>query len=136
VAGGLLLCGLAWALIPLLRPAEVGWYGAGGCSLLVGMLLLAVPVARRARARGARKAGIGLVISPVGLAMEQGALKGHLTWQEIQGATLRSQAKFSLTGVDAMPAIVLAVEGATIQITDSYDRTLGEIYGRLQKYWR
>lgn len=79
--------GLAWIAVPFVRPSGPVWYFAGTVVILVGVALLVAEGAQRAKrtaapARSARPAG--LVISPVGLAMEQDALTGHLTWQEIR----------------------------------------------------
>jgi hypothetical protein len=77
-----------------------------------------------------------MVITPLGLALQQGALSGHHTWQEIRKVSLRQKPTGFTAGHEPAPAIALGVEGATISITDSYDRPLGEIHDRIAKYWR
>jgi hypothetical protein len=136
---GCLFAGLAWIAVPLFRASEAAWYVAGTLALFLGSLLLVVAAAHRAKRAAAQPrvvGGVGLVISPVGLAMEQGTLKGLLTWQEIRKvSTQPAGAAFTATR-DRTPGISLEVEGATIRITDSYDRPLQEIHDHIVQYWR
>ena len=82
----------------------------------------------------ARRAA-AIVISPLGLAMEQGPLNGHLTWQQIRKVSAQVPNK-GITVTRVAPGIAVEVEGATFVITDSYDRPLSEIHERIVKYWR
>jgi hypothetical protein len=134
-----LIAGLAWIAVPLFRSSEPGWYAAGGSLLILGGVLLAIERTYRTKGAAAQArvpGGAGLVISPVGLAMEQGALNGLLTWQEIRGISTKPPGGAFGTTRDTRPGISIEVEGATFRITDSYDRPLQEIHDRLLQYWR
>jgi hypothetical protein len=78
-----------------------------------------------------------LVISPIGLALIQGDLKGELRWDELKDVCLITHPHgFALTLPGAWAGIVLKVEGAHIVIADLYDRPLPLIYERITQYWR
>jgi hypothetical protein len=137
-AKGVFATGALWLIVPFLRP-EPGWFAAGAGAFVVGavLLMLAADQGRGgiAVSRAVSKEA-AMVITPLGLALQQGALSGHLTWQEIRKVSLRQKPTGFAAGHEPAPAIALEVEGATISITDSYDRPLGEIHDRIVKYWR
>jgi hypothetical protein len=64
-----------------------------------------------------------LAISPEGLAMVQGEMKGELRWDEVQSvrANKKPLGGFRLSSATPGPAIVLKVQGATIHIADIYE---------------
>ncbi len=80
-ARGVLAAGGVWLLLPLLRP-EPGWFAAGVGAVVVGVVLLVLGAdhgpARMGVSRAVSK-DAALVITPLGLALQQGALGGHLT---------------------------------------------------------
>jgi hypothetical protein len=80
----------------------------------------------------------GLVISPVGLAMVQGDMRGELRWDELRDIRFRARPAFFEVQAAAAPhrGIQLVVAGATIVIADVYNRPLAEIHERLCAYWR
>jgi hypothetical protein len=137
-AKGVFAAGGVWLLLPLLRP-EPGWYAAGAGAILVGVVLLILGADQGpggVRVSRVVSKDAALVITPLGLALQQGALSGHLTWQEIRKVSLRAKPSGLAAAREPAPAIVLEVEGAAIAITDSYDRPLPEIHDRILRYWR
>jgi hypothetical protein len=140
IGTGLLVTAAVWAVIPLRRTDEPGWWIAAGAVALVGAAVLIQDVTRQHRETSApavARTTAALVIAPLGLAVEQGALTGHLTWQEIRKVSVRAGATgVAWSAAQTVPGIVLEVEGASIVLTDSYDRPLSEIHDRILRYWR
>lgn len=134
VAYALMVTGAAWTPLVLLG-AHGGWAAAGLGSLLLGGVLLAFDAALRPRGSQASSRA-ALVITPLGLAMQQAGLNGHLTWQEIKKVGTRTQLPAFHASQTPGPAVVLDVSGAQIAITDSYDRALSEIHDKILRYWR
>jgi hypothetical protein len=76
----------------------------------------------------------GLVVSPGGLAMIQGDLKGELRWEEIRSAKLSKGAVALGRNKQFHGACIqLVVEGATIQIADIYHEPVSQIYDRIMR---
>ena len=140
IAGGLLMTAAVWAVIPLRRTDEWGWWIAAGAIALVGSVALIQDVIGQRRERSSQAAAptsAALVIAPLGLAVEQGGMTGHLTWQQIRKVGVRDgRSGVTWSAAQAVPGIVLEVEGASIVLTDSYDRPLSEIHDRILRYWR
>jgi hypothetical protein len=140
IGAGLLAAAVVWAAVPLRRKDEPGWWVAAGALALVGVALLLRDVhlqRRETKVQAAADTAAALVIAPLGLAVQQGAMTGHLTWQEIRNVSVRTgRAKVAWSAASAVPGIVLEVEGASIVLTDSYDRPLAEIHDRILRYWR
>lgn len=133
---GLLISAAAWAVLAFVRPGAGGWYiGAGLAVVIGGLCLLAAWRGSGGGVDPTRTSGAALVISPLGLAMEQGPLNGHLTWQQIRKVSTQVPGK-GITMTRTLPGIAVEVEGATFVITDSYDRPLSEIHERIVRYWR
>ncbi|HEV7502836.1 MAG TPA: hypothetical protein VGQ33_22615, partial [Vicinamibacteria bacterium] len=134
VGAGLLVAAAVWTAIPFRRTDEPGWWVAAGAAAAVGVALLVQDAHRQRRETSGQAAAhttAALVIAPLGLAVQQGELTGHLTWQEIRKVSVRSgRATMALSSAQTLPGIVLEVEGASIVLTDSYDRPLSEIHDR------
>jgi hypothetical protein len=64
-----------------------------------------------------------LVLSPLGIALRQGDLKGELKWEEVRAVKFPRNRPLSVQ-----------LAGATIPIYDIYDRPLNEIHARLREY--
>ena len=139
VALAFLGAGALWLALGLLRPASGAWAAAGVTTLFLGALFLAFALAGGSGKRPRPVVGeTGLVVSPLGIALQQGSLNGHVTWQEITKISAgAAQSGMALTSSQVQPAgIALQVEGAQIVITDWYDRPLAEIQEQVQRYWR
>ena len=135
VGKGFLVTAVAWAVIGAVRAGAGGWFAAGVCALIVAAVCLGAGWHYRRAVPATATSGAAIVISPLGLAMEQGALKGHLTWQQIRDVRVQVPGK-GINATRVPPGIAVEVEGATFAITDSYDRPLPEIHERIRKYWR
>jgi hypothetical protein len=84
-----------------------------------------------------RRDQASLVISPSGLAMPQGDMKGRMYWGELRDSRLsRGIESFRFGGASGPAGIHLIVEGAEILVADIYDRPLPLIYGRIRRYWQ
>jgi hypothetical protein len=132
-----LATGVVWVIVGAAIP-EPGWIAAGVMAVLFGALfaLLFWLAGRTANAKVRNWREAGLIISPEGLALIQGDLRGELHWEEIRDVTYRTKpASFALTPGQAAAGIVLTVEGATIRIADIYHRPLKEIHEHVMDYW-
>jgi hypothetical protein len=139
VAIGLTITGIAWIALAIARGSQPGWLVAGVSAIVVGAVLFIFDAARPGHAGGTRRPlpnGSALVISPLGIAVQQGTLNGHLTWEEIKDVRVHAPAAAFGTSSARPPAINLVVEGATISLTDSYDRPLEEIRDRIVLNWQ
>jgi hypothetical protein len=134
-AKGLLVTAAAWLVVAFAGKGAGGWAAAGVVSAFLGGVCLVVAMERRRGIPPSRTTGAALVISPLGLAMEQGPLNGHLTWQQIRKVSVQAPGK-GMTMTRVAAGIVVEVEGAAFAITDSYDRPLPEIHEQILKYWR
>lgn len=135
VGKGFLATAAAWAVIGVVRSGAAGWFVGVGSALTLGMTCLGAAWHHRRKVPATQTTGAAIVISPLGLAMEQGPLKGHLTWQQIRSVRVQLPGK-GITATRVPPGIAVEVEGATFAIMDSYDRPLAEIHERIRKYWR
>jgi hypothetical protein len=136
-----LLTGAAWigagAALPREREA---WLGFGFLFATVwGMLWLVFFLQGRRGSGGKLQRGASLVISPDGLALVQGDLRGEMRWDELRDVKLQSGPRNFQWGPDSSgtgPGILLKVSGATIRVADIYDRPLALIYQQICYYWR
>jgi hypothetical protein len=141
VAAGFAVTAAVWLGLPLMRRGEPGWWvGAAATGLIGGLLfVLDLDIRRRSAAVAPLTAnGAALVISPLGLAVQQGDLSGHLTWQEIRKVNLRSvrgslvfRGSLVVGSAQNLPGILLEVEGTNILLTNSYDRPLSEVHNSI-----
>jgi hypothetical protein len=126
---------LLWAAVCLVGIVWMGtgfgdrdhktWVGLGAVAMAVGFfgMLLAASIASRA-VRGKGPSGpAGLVIGPLGFALQQGDVRGRMRWDEITAITRNA------TG------IVVAFAGGSVTIRDIYNRPTSEIFRRLRDYW-
>jgi hypothetical protein len=127
--------GLIWAIIPLLRANSLGWAIAGVTALLAGGAVSLAGTTNEGKVPMAGGA-TGLVISPLGIAMQHENLSGHLAWQEIQKIGVRRRHDALRTSRAPAPAIVLEVSGASVDVPDVYDRPLAEIHEQVLRYWK
>jgi hypothetical protein len=132
------LAGVVWILAgALLEKNGEPWIVLGG---FVAFMSLLFALAFRFEGGGGSVKnwqGSALVISPSGLAMIQGELRGELRWDELRD--IRAGSRPAFFEVRASGAgyggITLVVSGATIVIADVYDRPLALIEKRLRAYW-
>jgi hypothetical protein len=113
------------------------WFALG---LLLVFLFGLFTVAFAANRRGVRIRNwrqSGLVISPLGLALMQGDVRGEMQWRELRKLELRATARsFQYESQAPVAGIQLVFEGATVVIADIYDRPLPVIFDRIRTYWQ
>ncbi len=138
VCAALVASGLGWVAYGNLTSDGVAWWGPGillcASSALFGLIawLASWQRAAAARVKGGRAS---LVIAPDGLAVLQGDLRGELRWDELLGVKLNPKPQSFHWGSEAsiVPGILLKVAGASILLTDVYDRPLPLIYYQLSQ---
>lgn len=117
-----ILCGLA-----VVHRQAIGWAVACG---FVGSILLWVGTLVRdsgVRPQGmTRWMGSCIIVSPTGIAVEQGDLVGKMRWDEIRKLECAKPLRASIT---------VTISGANFLIHDLYDRPLAVIYERMLDFW-
>ncbi len=145
--GLLSLAAVFWCVAPFVffNPAKGNegfvWLGFG---IMLGFIcLLGILTATKSSGLLARMVPrwreSSLVISPSGLAMIQGNMRGHMRWDELRDVRLGNVKPGSFVIADhsgVMPALRLEVAGATILIFDIYDRPLTSIAKFVRQLWR
>jgi hypothetical protein len=104
-----------------------GVVAVGAISLIVGLLglLIHISLTHRSHPKVKNIELSSLVISPLGIALRQGDLKGELKWEEIRGVKLPRNKPLSVQ-----------LAGVKIQIFNIYDRPLVEIHDRIREIGR
>jgi hypothetical protein len=139
VSFAVLLTGIVWIPIGIGVKTEA-WWACGILLILFGFLFMVAFLASGKRiTRGIknwRKAS--LVISPVGMALVQGDVKGEMKWDELRDVQLKSRpGSFQFTtDANPYPGIILKFEGANVRIADIYDQPLRIIFERIRAYWK
>jgi hypothetical protein len=141
VAAGVatILAGFAWLVAGVLLGHEGGpWVALGILVAFFGAIFTLIQSFESPGPRIANWQASGLVISPVGLALVQGEMRGELPWFELRDIRFRRKPGFFEMQFAGSPrgGIHLIVAGATITIADIYDRPLALIHERLLAYWR
>jgi hypothetical protein len=132
------LAGLAWFASGLAL-GEPAWIGFGIlAAVLGGLFFLAFWATSPSLAHHKKHwRQASLVVSPVGLALVQGDMRGEMRWDELRDVQLHGRPRHFRHGAEhTMPGIKLVVEGAAIVIPDIYDRPLPVIHERIVQYWR
>jgi hypothetical protein len=70
--------------------------------------------------------GSGMVLSPMGIALHQGPLRGKMRWEEITEIRWHYEAR----------SIALIVPGSRIVIEDIYNQPIRVIYDLLFAFWQ
>lgn len=108
-------------------------------SAIIGAMFWAAGRQYSARVKGGRAS---LVIAPDGMAVLHGDLRGELRWEELLDVKLNPTARsvqfgsVHFGGEQVVGGIVLKVAGATIVLTDVFDRPLPLVYQQLCHVWR
>jgi hypothetical protein len=95
-----------------------------------------------------------IAITPVGLELIQGDIKGELLWDQLRKVKIKPKEsnyenyylpddpterlfwRLTRKPIRSPRYLVLVVEGATIIVPDFYDRPLALIYDRILRYWK
>jgi hypothetical protein len=128
--------GIAWVLMALLGKSFAVWGAVGPVVAILGFMsfFLARP---KTNAPAIIKWQVsGFVISPAGLAIVQGNVKGELKWSELKDVRYQPTRKFQVAADPTMLGIVLVLDGAKMVIVNIYDRPLRMIHERILQYWR
>jgi hypothetical protein len=140
VSGALMLGGAAWLIIALVWRFNdyLTWAIWGGILAFFGLVfLIAYLAAPRSGVRIKNWRRASLVISPPGLALVQGDIKGEMHWDELRQIQFRATAGgFATNSAATIAGIILKFEGASITIADIYDQPLRMIYERIKQYWK
>ena len=117
---------------------ESGWMTVGFvCATCFSMIFLATFATRPTNFRGIKNwRQAGLVISPLGIALSQGDIKGQLRWNEVRDVRLSGARSFQLSSEGTRPGVWLKVNGATVLIVNIYDAPPATIYEQIYCYWR
>ncbi len=149
IAGAMLGTSILWiglgivlsdGLEPRDREIYDAWTAWGTTLLITGLLTYFATFSqgRGGRRQAARKLkNASLVISPLGLAMAQGDLQGHVPWDELRDVNLRLKPpRMQLASSQNSSRIELRMAGAVAEIYDIYDRPLSLIRDRIVAYWK
>lgn len=137
VSVALWICLVVWFAVganPRERVGAVIGSGICGLSIVAIGALAAVTYGRRP----SELLSANLVISPAGIALSQGDVRGALAWKELIGLkdVVGNARRGSFTVSSAHRALRLLVEGAFIDVLDVYDRPLWLIARSIDMYWR
>jgi hypothetical protein len=140
VSLAVMVAGGAWVVLGLsLRFKDWGvWVGIGSFLVFFGFLFfMAFLASTRQVGRIKNWKQASLVISPVGMALVQGDIKGQMRWDELRDLQLKTKrGSFTMNADTAMPGIVLTFAGASVTIVDIYDQPLHLIFERIRRYWK
>lgn len=131
----MILGGIVWLCIGLARGSN--WTVAGVSTIVIALFCtLIVWLARKNENQLVPFRHLsGLIISPRGIALRQGQLKGELKWSEVRSITCGRAASGTFVTHHPTRAISIKVAGAEILIYDIYDRPLATIHRCMMKFW-
>jgi len=136
---GALFMALVGAVVASNRPGvqkddAAGWIGAG---MLIGLLSLLFWLLVRRPGSRATVLNAALVVSPTGIALVQGKLKGKMRWDEVKAVEYPPKKRFAdQERAKSKNGIGLAVAGAYILILDVYHRPTFEVVQVIRAYAR
>jgi hypothetical protein len=132
LAGASLVSGVIWIALGVVnveKNKDPAWLvGLGFVFVFVGFLTLVISLARRDLYGGKQSSRSGLVISPVGIALIQGDLRGEMQWSELVKMQYRDRSRPT--------RIHLTMPGASVIIRDLYSHPLAQIHAVMEKYWK
>jgi hypothetical protein len=145
-AASLLFCGILWCLIyaavsgsPDARKYEP-WLGFGIALSIFSFLgwLLLYLMQRPLEGKAGTIKNAELIVSPTGIAVHQGDIRGHLRWEELRDVRVSRAGRsgFVASSEGVAFGMQLVIAGAKIHIADVYDRPLALIYKLIQRYWK
>jgi hypothetical protein len=144
----LLLFGFLWLIYGIWHAATGNdsgkemMIGMGLWALIVGGILSLIALPKGADAPGRsvpNRRDATLIVSPVGVVLIQGKLRGEAKWSELRRIDSPSEAakrRRGLTLTAKTPGIQLVFDGSELPIVDVYEQPLGVIHARLMQYWR
>jgi hypothetical protein len=158
IALAMLVTSLTWFAVAMVVPADLAsaFGGLGGFLLIISLLSLLIGWAvRRPNQTGIKNwQESSIAITPVGLALIQGDVKGELLWDQLRNVKIKIKGtnyenyylpddpterlfwRLNRKTIRSPRYLILVVEGATIIVPDFYDRPLMLIYDRILRYWK
>jgi hypothetical protein len=136
VCVALMLSGVLWCLAPIFVKGDdaIGWLGGGFMLAVFGFLfwLLFRQGGQTSRKVARKLADSCLVISPLGVAMIQGDVRGKLRWDEIRDVRHKGH-NAGLQVNAANVGLFLIIEGSMVHIQNIYNAPLAEIEAKLRQ---
>lgn len=132
-----IVTGIAWLFAPLLVPGKdsTAWLGFGVLLIVFGFIFwLAFAYGKSGAVKVPPKLSDAcLVVSPMGVAMIQGDMRGKLRWDEIVRVISKSRPKhFQISNAHA--GFQIAVEGSQILVMDIYDAPISKIEDIIERH--
>ena len=132
---GMVVGGLLWLLAGMVAQE---WFGGGVVAIIFGflffMLTFAQPATGAQHIKNWRDSF--LIVSPAGIGLVQGPLKGRLRWDELRNVKLNEKVKsFRLSAAAAQKGILLDVTGSQIVIADIYNEPLFNVHQKIMSYY-
>ncbi len=116
------------------------WIFAGGALFIMGLLCWIILASREKYGTTVKNAlqNSSLIVSPSGIALIQGDLKGLLRWDEVRKVTIRKKPRFLEVSSRnrRFGELQISISGAEINIPDIYDRPLPLIKKVIYRYWK
>ncbi len=133
LASALVLAGMLCLTVGAMRDKDA-IAAVGGVFVGVGISFsVAARVIWFARQSTAKLRGATLVLSPSGLALSQGEMKGEMDWEELVEVTTKRPFLPAFQAAWGRAAR-LQLQGATEFLLDIYNRPLREIVGQMQNH--
>lgn len=112
------------------------WVGFGCLLFFIALLFTFIFARASKRGRAGNWRESCLVVSPSGIALVQGTLRGKMRWDELRAIEYPAKPRIALASHGgARSGIGLLVEGAYFIIGDYYVRPLSRIHATLRAYW-
>ena len=127
----MLLTAALWAVSTAYSPV---WVAPAVIMVIFGGLFFLISLAKRdvVSAQAPNWKESTLLVTPAGIALIQGKLKGKLRWDEVLSLKVSEAPRFSITPVT--PGVTVQVAGSQIVIMDLYSEPLSEIYQVMRDY--
>lgn len=137
IGAGMMLSSVGWFVAASMH--DEGWIAGGIILLIVGLVVFLVGFSKGHSPVAQIKdwENSGLVISPVGLALIQGPLKGRMRWEELKDVKFnQGRRSFQASSGPLQSGILLHVEGSFLVIADLYNQPIATVHERIMTYWR
>ncbi len=132
---GMVVGGVLWLLAGIVTPE---WFAGGVVVVVFGFLFFLLTFAQPATGTQHIKnwRNSFLIVSPAGIGLVQGPLKGKLRWDELRRVKLNEKVKsFRLSAASAQKGILLDVTGSQIVIADIYNEPLFNVHQKIMGYY-
>ena len=137
-----MLAGILWPIVATLfedrKFKSEGWISSGVSLFFVGAIFYWLFAMLRRLPGGQKKwHHSGLVISPLGLSVIQGKLRGEMRWDELKKLEYPVKKKFfDVAANNKVGGIYLDFGGGGVNLLDIYCHPLQVIHDRMKAYWQ